>query len=159
MKNSDTMSNYENLQLKNQLCFALYAATHAVIRSYRTRLGTVGLTYPQYLVLLVLWESDGTTVKGLAQRLHLDSATLTPLLKRLDKAGLVARQRSAGDERVVNIFLTPEGRALEHQVAQMQREVACQTGLSPDEFFELRDSLNQLVETMTRNQQVAKLVA
>ena len=153
------MSNYENLQLKNQLCFALYAATHAVIRSYRTRLGTVGLTYPQYLVLLVLWESDGTTVKGLAQRLHLDSATLTPLLKRLDKAGLVARQRSAGDERVVNIFLTPEGRALEHQVTQMQREVACQTGLSPDEFFELRDSLNQLVETMTRNQQVEKLVA
>ena len=153
------MSNYENLQLKNQLCFALYAATHAVIRSYRTRLGTVGLTYPQYLVLLVLWESDGMTVKGLAQRLHLDSATLTPLLKRLDKAGLVARQRSAGDERVVNIFLTPEGWALEHQVAQMQREVACQTGLSPDEFFELRDSLNQLVETMTRNQQVEKLVA
>lgn len=146
------MSNYENLQLKNQLCFALYAATHAIIRSYRSRLGKVGLTYPQYLVLLVLWETDGMTVKSLAQRLTLDSGTLTPLLKRLENAGLLVRKRSTDDERVVNIFLTDAGRNLQHEVAAMQREVACQTGLSPVEFFALRDSLDRLVETINHNQ-------
>lgn len=153
------MTNYENLQLNNQLCFALYAATHAIIRSYRSRLGNAGLTYPQYLVLLVLWETDGMTVKGLAQRLALDSGTLTPLLKRLENIGLVVRQRSTVDERVVNIFLTEEGRALEHEVARMQREVACQTGLSTTEFFALRDMLNRLTETINLNQQEEKRVA
>jgi DNA-binding MarR family transcriptional regulator len=153
------MTNYENLQLNNQLCFALYAATHAIIRSYRTRLSNAGLTYPQYLVLLVLWETDGMTVKGLAQRLALDSGTLTPLLKRLENIGLVARKRSTVDERVVNIFLTEEGRALEHEVASMQREVACQTGLSAEEFFALRDTLNRLTETINLNQQEEKRVA
>ena len=153
------MANYENLLLNNQLCFALYAATNTIVRSYRSRLGNVGLTYPQYLVLLVLWETDGVTVKGLAQRLNLDSGTVTPLLKRLENAGLVARQRSLQDERVVNILLTPQGRELEHEVAQMQREVACQTGLQPAEFFDLRDKLYRLVETMARNQQEEKAVA
>ncbi|NIP30398.1 MAG: MarR family transcriptional regulator, partial [Candidatus Dadabacteria bacterium] len=91
------MSNYENLLLNNQLCFALYAATNAIIRVYRPKLGSVGLTYPQYLVLLVLWESDGMTVKSLAQWLKLDSATITPLLKRLEKVGLLTRKRNAED--------------------------------------------------------------
>ncbi|MCH8263328.1 MAG: MarR family transcriptional regulator [Proteobacteria bacterium] len=153
------MSNYENLRLNNQLCFALYTATHAIVRAYRPRLGKVGLTYPQYLVLLVLWETDGMTVKGLAHRLKLDSGTLTPLLKRLESAGLMTRRRSLEDERIVNIFLTPEGQALEHKVAQMQHEVACQTELSPTEFVELRDTLYRLIETMTESQQAATAIA
>ncbi len=145
------MSNYENLLLNNQLCFALYAATNAIIRVYRPKLGSVGLTYPQYLVLLVLWESDGMTVKSLAQWLKLDSATITPLLKRLEKVGLLTRKRNAEDERIVNIFLTEKGKDLEHEVAAMQKKVACQTGLKDKEFFELRDTLHRLVDTMSND--------
>ena len=153
------MTNYENLLLNNQLCFALYAATNAIIRTYRPKLGRVGLTYPQYLVLLVLWETDGMTVKGLAHRLKLDSGTLTPLLKRLESAGLLTRQRNEKDERVVNIYLTSKGSELKHEVAQMQKEVACQSGLKETEFFELRDTLHRLIETMTESQQAATAIA
>lgn len=149
------MSNYENLLLNNQLCFSLYAATNAIIRLYRPKLGSVGLTYPQYLVLLVLWESDGITVKSLAQRLKLDSASITPLLQRLEKAGLLTRKRNVEDERIVNIHLTDEGQELEHQVAQMQNEVACQTGLKEKEFFELRDTLHRLIATMSKNENMS----
>ena len=99
------------------------------------------------------------TVKGLAHRLKLDSGTLTPLLKRLESAGLVTRRRSLEDERIVNIFLTSEGQTLEHKVAQMQHEVACQTELLPTEFVELRDTLYRLIETMTENQQAATAIA
>ena len=147
------MTNYENLLLNNQLCFALYAATNAIIRTYRPKLGRVGLTYPQYLALLVLWETDGMTVKGLAHRLKLDSATITPLLKRLENAGLLTRQRNEKDERVVNIYLTSKGSELKHEVAQMQKEVACQSGLKETEFFELRDTLHRLVEMMSVDQE------
>ncbi|MCH8078302.1 MAG: MarR family transcriptional regulator [Proteobacteria bacterium] len=153
------MCTINNLTLC-QLCFALYVATYAIVRAYRPRLGKVGLTYPQYLVLLVLWETDGMTVKGLAHRLKLDSGTLTPLLKRLESAGLMARRRSLEDERIVNIFLTSEeGQTLEHEVAQMQYEVACQTELLPTEFVELRDTLCRLIETMTESQQAATAIA
>ena len=93
----------ELLRLDNQLCFALYAATRAMTRTYRERLGPLGLTYPQYLVLIVLWESDGVTVGQLGQRLLLDSGTLTPLVKRLETAGLVTRNRREADEREVEI--------------------------------------------------------
>lgn len=100
------------------------------------------------------------TVKGLAHRLKLDSGTLTPLLKRLESAGLMTRRRSLEDERIVNIFLTSEeGQTLEHEVAQMQYEVACQTELLPTEFVELRDTLCRLIETMTESQQAATAIA
>jgi len=146
------MSNYENRKLDNQLCFALYAATNAIIRSYRARLGRIGLTYPQYLVLMVLWETDGRTIRGLADRLHLDSGSLTPIVKRLESAGIVKRQRDESDERVVHVYLTAEGRTLEHEVAKMQQEVACQTGLQQVEFVELRTTLHQLADSMTEKQ-------
>lgn len=119
------MSNFENLLLKNQLCFALYAATNAITRSYRNRLHHIGLTYPQYLVMMVLWEKDGVTVKNLAERLYLDSATITPLLKRLESMGFVHRKRNTSDERVVNIYLSEKGREIESAVAQVQTSVAC----------------------------------
>lgn len=142
------MSRYENLLLDNQLCFALYAATHAITRAYRARLGEFGLTYPQYLVLLVLWENDGQTVKGLAQKLNLDSGTLTPLLKRLESAGFIVRRRSLADERVVVVSLTPAGAGLQPAIADVQHHVACQTGLSPEELAALRDSLHNLTKTI-----------
>lgn len=100
------------LRLDNQVCFALYSASLAMTKLYKPLLETVGLTYPQYLVMLVLWEQDGVTVSELGERLFLDSGTLTPLLKRLETSGLIARIRDAQDERRVRISLTAPGRAL-----------------------------------------------
>src|SRR5262249_29167321 len=106
------MAVRDPLQLDDQLCFALYSASRAVTRAYARLLQPLGLTYPQYLVLLVLWERDGVSVKQLGERLALDSGTLTPLLQRLDSQGLVEPRRGDDDERVVRIHLTAAGRAL-----------------------------------------------
>ena len=142
------MSDYKNLHLDNQLCFALYSATHAVTRAYREHLSKVGLTYPQYLVLLVLWQQDKQTVKSLADLLNLDSATLTPLLKRLANAGFITRERNAKDERVVNITLSDAGKSLKDTVNHIQQNVACETGLTELEYVELRSKLHHLLDTM-----------
>ncbi len=146
------MTHYENLLLSNQLCFALYAATNAITRAYRPALGEVGLTYPQYLVMIVLWENDGLSVKEIASRLHLDSATITPLLKRLEQAKFIKRKRSKQDERIVNIFLTKRGQNIQPQVAEIQQGIVCQTGLLEVEFIRLKKSLHELVETINANQ-------
>ncbi len=143
------MTNYENLKLDNQLCFALYAATHALTRAYRSALERLGLTYTQYLVMLVLWESDGISVGKIAQRLELDSGTLTPMLKRLETAGMLKRVRNTTDERIVEVSLTEAGKQLQHDIASVQQGVACQTGLGLDEFKQLTDALHHLVETMS----------
>lgn len=137
------------LRLENQLCFALYAATHAMTRAYRTRLSAIGLTYPQYLVLLALMERPLLSVTSLARLLQLDAATLTPLLKRLEAAGLVARRRSATDERVVEISLTAAGRTLRRELGRIQQEVTCDSGLSPADFAALRTTLHELADTFT----------
>ncbi len=143
------MSTYDNLKLDHQLCFALYAATHALTRAYRSSLEQVGLTYTQYLVMLVLWEGDGVSVGNIAHRLELDSATLTPMLKRLETSGFIVRKRNTQDERVVEISLTTAGSDLQHEIARVQHGVECQTGLCHDDFIQLRDSLHKLVVTMT----------
>lgn len=142
---------YENLKLDNQLCFALYSATHALTRAYRSALENTGITYTQYLVMLALWENNKLTVKNVAERLDLDSASLTPILKRLEVAGFLARQRNKADERVVEISLTNKGHDLQDEVANIQKRVACQTGLPVDEFEILKSSLHKLVETMHAN--------
>jgi DNA-binding MarR family transcriptional regulator len=139
---------YDNLKLDNQLCFALYSATHALTRAYRSALDSTGITYTQYLVLLALWENNQLTVKSVADRLDLDSASLTPILKRLEAAGLLTRVRNKADERVVEITLTDKGHALQEEVANIQKRVACQTGLAADEYAQLKHSLHKLVETM-----------
>ena len=143
---------YENLKLDNQLCFALYSATHALTRAYRSALEQKGITYTQYLVMLVLWETDVVNVKTIADRLDLDSASLTPLLKRLENAGLLTRKRNLQDERVVEIALTLAGHALQDEVAAIQKGVACQTGLPDAEFEQLKASLHKLVQTMHTNE-------
>lgn len=144
------MSNPDALRLDQQMCFALYAAANAITRAYRAPLAQLGLTYPQYLVLLVLWDPDRSshTVKGLADALQLDSSTLTPLLKRLEAAGFVSRERQSGDERVVRIRLTAAGRALRTPVAAVQQDVACRTRLNESEFTEFRSQLHQLTRTL-----------
>ena len=152
-----TVSSYEHLHLDNQLCFALYAATNALTRAYRGPLGRLGLTYPQYLVMVVLWEHGAHTVKSLADALQLDSSTLTPLLKRLQAAGWVSRERDGLDERVVRVSLTAEGRALRRPVASIQKDVACRTRLPEPDFIDLRSRLHDLVETMADTEDVSTL--
>jgi DNA-binding MarR family transcriptional regulator len=107
------------LQLDNQLCFALYSTSLAMTKLYKPLLDALGLTYPQYLAMLVLWEQDGLTVSEIGERLYLDSGTLTPLLKRLEAAGLIARIRAVEDERRVHITLTAAGRKLKTKAAKI----------------------------------------
>lgn len=131
------------LRLDDQLCFALYAATHAVTRRYGPLLDALGLTYPQYLVMLVLWQDGPTTVGGIARRLELASHAVTPLADRLETAGLVHRHRGA-DRREVVVDLTGAGADLEDAAARVQAEVACATGLAPDDLADLRRRLRAL---------------
>ncbi|WP_266181203.1 MarR family winged helix-turn-helix transcriptional regulator [Dyella humicola] len=134
------------LLLDQQLCFALYASSRSITGLYRPLLEPLGLTYPQYLVMLVLWEQDGITVRELGQRLQLDSGTLTPLLKRLQSAGLVSRQRRAEDEREVEIRLTPAGLALREPASDIPACMAQRLELSFDQMQRLRDELKQLTQ-------------
>ena len=134
------------LLLDQQLCFALYAASRSVTGLYRPLLEPLGLTYPQYLVMLVLWERDGLTVSELGQRLQLDSGTLTPLLKRLQTAGLVARQRRKEDERVVDIRLTDAGLALRDKASGIPECLAQCMQLPLDQMQTLRDELKRLTQ-------------
>ena len=146
------MTQHKNLLLKNQLCFALYAATNSIIRYYRIYLNEIGITYTQYLVLLVLWELENCSIKNIATALKLDSPTITPIVQKLEKLNLVTRKRSNEDERVVVVSLTQSGLDLEGQVADIQSKVACKTHLKNKDFNELKESLNQLAETMTKKE-------
>lgn len=128
-------------KLSDQLCFAAYSFTHALNRAYRPLLEPLGLTYPQYLVMLVLWEADGQTVKEIGERLKLDSGTLTPLLKRLETIGYVSRRRGREDERQVIIHLTEEGRALSEKAAGIPTALGCAMGAEFAEITELREHL------------------
>jgi MarR family transcriptional regulator, organic hydroperoxide resistance regulator len=130
--------------LDEQLCFALYTASRAMTSCYRPMLDALGLTYPQYLVLLVLWERGETPVTGIGQALQLETGTLSPLLKRLESLGLVTRTRQPGDERSVLVGLTAEGRALEARSAAVQDEVGRTTGLTRAEIADLREQLHVL---------------
>jgi DNA-binding MarR family transcriptional regulator len=141
----------EGLQLDNQLCFKLYAASRAVIRAYKPMLDQLGLTYPQYLAMLVLWEWQQQppalpTVKALGERLLLDSGTLTPLLKRLESQGLLLRKRSASDEREVHLALSDAGRALREQVLPLKSQLLCERGIDLDAVGALRDQVGLLLD-------------
>lgn len=146
----------DDLVLRRQVCFALYTASRAMADVYRPILAEFGLTYPQYLVLLVLWEGEQEqlpTVSDLGARLQLDSGTLSPLLKRLEAAGLVARRRSAADERRVVVELTPAGRALRGRMADLPRQLAQATGLDADDLVVLRDTLNRITSTIHQHKE------
>jgi DNA-binding MarR family transcriptional regulator len=141
---------FDSLQLDSQLCFKLYAASRAVIRAYKPMLDQLGLTYPQYLAMLVLWEwqekaPQQPTVKALGERLALDSGTLTPLLKRLEQLQLVQRQRSSRDEREVHLSLTVAGQALRDRVAPLKARLLCDSGVDLDRLHDLREGLDHLL--------------
>ncbi|KUI30164.1 MarR family transcriptional regulator [Mycobacterium sp. IS-1742] len=136
------------LRLDQHLCFALYSATRAMTAAYRPVLTELNLTYPQYLVLLVLWEEGPVTVGRLGERLHLDSGTLSPLLKRLEANGFLERRRSRADERQVEIVLTDAGRALEERAQCIPEELFRTTGLSVADAERLRDAVRQLNDVL-----------
>jgi DNA-binding MarR family transcriptional regulator len=138
-----------SVELDDQLCFALYAASRAVTARYRPMLDKMGLTYPQYLVMMLLWETDGQTVGQLGSRLALDSGTLSPLLKRLTTAGLVTRHRRVDDERSVSIVLTEAGRALQSQAFDVSKEMIGALGLTIAQFDHLKAELRDLTEKVT----------
>lgn len=136
------------MQLDSMLCFAVYAAGHAFTRFYKPRLDALGLTYPQYLVFLVLWEADGLTVKALGDKLFLDSGTITPLLKRLEGRALVRRERDKADERLVRVYLTDEGRGLREKALAIPLEVGTALGGDAEAAAKMRQGLRELRERL-----------
>jgi MarR family transcriptional regulator, organic hydroperoxide resistance regulator len=148
MSTEPANSATEALKLSNQLCFAVYSAAHALNKTYKSLLEPLDLTYPQYLVMLVLWERDGLTVKEIGARLFLDSGTLTPLLKRLETAGRVRRTRDAEDERQVRITLTKAGLALRDKATAVPPLLLCATGMEVGSAIDLRDDLTKLRSTL-----------
>ena len=144
-----------SVALDDQLCFALYAASRAVTARYRPMLEELGLTYPQYLVMMLLWEQDNQTVGQLGARLALDSGTLSPLLKRLTTAGLVTRHRRVEDERSVSIALTDAGRALHGKAFAINAAMIDAIGFDATEFNDLKDRLRLLTERVSNGPQPA----
>ncbi|HEX7479426.1 MAG TPA: MarR family transcriptional regulator [Polyangiales bacterium] len=144
----------EVLKLDHQLCFRLYAASRLLTKLYRTPLHQLGVTYPQYLVLLALWQwelegdSSPKTVGSIARRLLLDAGTVTPLLRRMEAAGLLRRRRAAGDEREVHVSLTPKGRRLKRRAPQVPMSLLCMPGLPGDELPVLLGSLSRLLAAL-----------
>jgi DNA-binding MarR family transcriptional regulator len=143
-----------SVTLDDQLCFALYAASRAVTARYRPMLEEIGLTYPQYLVMMLLWETDHQTVGQLGSRLALDSGTLSPLLKRLTAAGLVTRHRRVEDERSVSIALTEQGRALQDKAVRISEEMIGAIGFDTAEFDELKARLRLLIDRVNNGEAV-----
>ncbi len=148
MENEPANAQQSNLKLSNFLCFAIYSTANAVTRAYQPRLGALGLTYPQYLVMVVLWEEENQTVKAIGDKLSLDSGTLTPLLKRLETAGLITRRRDTVDERQVLIGLTETGRSMRERAeavpVAMGQAFGCTMGEAQamrSELIAMRDNL------------------
>ena len=140
--------DFEALHLSNQICFPIYAASRLVMQAYRPLLAALGLTYPQYLVMMVLWETDARTVRELGERLYLDSGTLTPLLKRLEKQGLLTRNRRKEDDRTVENHLTQAGRDLQEVAVDIPDELVCSADLDRGELGELQSKLNLLLDKL-----------
>lgn len=134
--------------LDKQLCFAVHSAAHAFAQAYKPLLRPLKLTYPQYLVMLLLWEKDDQSVSELGEPLFLDSGTLTPLLKRLQTIGYITRNRDPKDERVTRINLTPSGKSLEAMAQDIHNDMLCATGLDVDNLSALRDSVQSLGQSL-----------
>lgn len=146
--------SFDPLALENQFCFALYSASLAMTKTYKPFLDKLGLTYPQYLVMLVLWQQDDVLVKTIGEKLFLDSGTLTPLLKRLEASSLIQRTRDEADERQVRITLTKEGRALKKKAQCIPHDVLCASGLSHEALQNLRTQLSAIRDDLAKSMAV-----
>ena len=147
---------YEQLRLENQICFPLYAASRLVIQKYQPLLDKLGITYPQYLVLMVLWETDSIAVSEITQRLILNTNTVTPILKRMEAQGIIQRQRSGEDERKVIVTLTPKGKELQIEAASIPDKLVA--GLNSDhvnaeDLKTLKDLLYQIINHLSKRQE------
>ena len=145
------MTRQDPLNLDEFVCFAVYSANSAFNRAYKPILDALGLTYPQYIAMVALWQKDDQTVGEIGQRLLLESNTLTPLLKRLEAAGLVQRRRDSRDERMVRVALTDQGRALRQEAQRVPAAIKAASGLAPDSAVQLRNSLVELRQTLNRS--------
>lgn len=144
----------DNLKLDNQLCFAIYALSREITRLYRPILLDIGLTYTQYIVMLVLWEQDAIALKDMGKKLNLDSGTLTPLLKKLESEGLIIRKRDEKDERNLLVYLTDKGRNLMGTAEEVPEKMACKIPLPMDEIVELRDKIKQIINQIEVNEEL-----
>lgn len=146
---------YEQLKLENQLCFPVYAASRLITREYQPYLEKLGITYPQYLVLMILWENDRLPVTDIARKLILNTNTITPLLKRMEQTGLIARKRSPEDERKVMIELTDKGRAMQEEAARIPEALVNQLikgDLKAGELTGLKSRLTALIRLLSANE-------
>ena len=144
---------YEQLKLENQLCFPVYAASRLITREYQPFLDRLGITYPQYLVLMILWEEDGVPVNDIARKLILNTNTITPLLKRLEKDGIVKRKRSKEDERKVIVQLTAKGREMQEEASLIPKKLSgrlLQGNLKVDDLIRLKEMLDSIISSMTK---------
>ena len=151
--NQTVSSEYDDLKLENQLCFPLYAASREVVKQYTPYLKPLGLTYTQYITLMVLWEEQEITVHDLCGRLYLDSGTLSPVLKKLESMGYVTRERKKEDERVVIARITEEGRALEQKLEHVPEALACQINrkkavITPKEAERMKKELYRIIDAL-----------
>lgn len=147
---------YEQLKLENQLCFPLYAASRLVIQAYQPHLDKLGITYPQYLVLMVLWEKDGINVNEIASQLFLNTNTVTPVLKRMEAQGIVSRQRSEVDERKVIVTLTPKGKGLQVEAASIPEKLSADLvadNLNMEDLQQLKGQLEVLIQSLSNKPQ------
>lgn len=137
-------ANFDVLKLDNQYCFPIYVLAREIIKAYRPLLDKLDITYPQYLVLLVLWEKDCQTVNEIGVKLHLDSGTLTPLLKRLEQKGLVVRKRKSSDERSVEISLTDKALNFKEKACEISIELRQKVDLTPDDLLHLQKIVKKI---------------
>ena len=138
----------DSLNFDKQICFSLYSAANAMVRAYRPLLQNLDLTYLQYIVMMVLWEEEGISVSSLGHKLHLDSGTLTPLLKRLEAKGLVLRKVSLKDERVKSLFLTASGKSLKLQASSIPEKVLCKTKVPFDTLLNIKYQCDELLSSL-----------
>ncbi|WP_134116006.1 MarR family transcriptional regulator [Orenia marismortui] len=142
------MNKEDLLKLENQLCFPIYLASKEIIKIYKPYLKKLNLTYTQYIVMLVLWEEDNIPVKDIGEKLYLDSGTLTPVLKKLEKKNFILRSRSKEDERVLIISLTIEGRSLKEGAYEVPQKAFCKSGLKEEDVSLLKGKLYNLVDNL-----------
>ena len=146
---------YEQLKLENQLCFPLYAASRLITQAYQPHLDALGITYPQYLVLMVLWETDSITVNEITHRLILNTNTVTPVLKRMEAQGIITRQRSEEDERKVIVALTPQGKQLQAEAASIPEKLAASLisdNVKVEDLIQLKDQLHLIIQSLSHPQ-------
>lgn len=141
------MDKYEKMKLDNQLCFSLYAASREVIKTYKPQLDKYGLTYTQYIAMLVVWEYEKITVKEMGQKLHLDSGTLTPVLKKLLSMELINKYRDKNDDRVVIVEVTEKGRKMRDEIIEVPEKMYCKFGKNIEDVVELKRLLDNLLAT------------